>query len=77
MVLNALTEYFKASGIYSALQAALDLARVISDKTRDNDTPVGGFYEDFTKDWTLLVTGSGPLGDHGLKNSNNILHLVN
>lgn len=75
-MLDALTEYFKASGVYSALMAALDIAEVVSEKTRDTSTDVGGFYEDFTRDWTLLVNGTGPLGTMGLKNSNAILHLV-
>lgn len=72
----ALTEYYHASGDPSALQSAEELIVILLEKAKDTVTGLGGFLEDFTKDWVLISTGSGPLGQHGLKSANSIMHMV-
>ncbi|GMH45195.1 hypothetical protein BSKO_13152 [Bryopsis sp. KO-2023] len=74
----AFVEYYKASKDGGALQAALDIPGLISENAVDNVNAIGGFFEDFNKDWSLVTEpqGSGSLGTRGFKTDNGIIGLV-
>ncbi|GMH40173.1 hypothetical protein BSKO_08077 [Bryopsis sp. KO-2023] len=77
-VLYSFATYFKASGDSKAKNLALDLFRVLVNKAQDTETGMGGWFEHFTADWTVLRNGNenDPVAPHGLKTANAILHIL-
>ncbi|HWQ92242.1 MAG TPA: AGE family epimerase/isomerase, partial [Clostridia bacterium] len=75
-VLYGLVEYYRASGDKAALQQALDLYRVLQE--RSHDARRGGWIEHFQADWTpMLAPGPEAIVEvGGYKSANTHLHLM-
>lgn len=73
-VLFSLSTYYRATSEERARVAALDLLDVLLKNAQENSSSIGGFYENFARDWTLLSEGYGPVSRLDTKTSNVILH---
>lgn len=70
-----LTEYYRATGERAALDRAIALYRTIEAHCHDHVHP--GYYEEFTRDWTLVTDlRQSLLGSKALKSQNVHLHLM-
>lgn len=73
-VLYGLSTYWRATGDDRAKVAALELLNILLEKASEDTSSIGGFYENFARDWTLLSEGAGPVSRQDTKTSNFILH---
>ena len=75
-VIYGLVEFYRASGDKAALQAALDLYRVL--QKRAHDTKYGGWIEHFQRDWTPILDPNADVIVElaGCKSANTHLHLL-
>jgi cellobiose epimerase len=69
------SEFFRATGDRSALDQAIALYRLVEAHCRDHVH--GGYYEEFTRDWTLQTDmHRSVMGSEALKSQNTHLHLL-
>jgi mannobiose 2-epimerase len=70
-----LSELHRATGDQAALDRAIALYRTV--EARCHDHAHGGYYEEFTRDWTLETNlRQSVMGARGLKSQNTHLHLL-
>ncbi|GMH40058.1 hypothetical protein BSKO_07962 [Bryopsis sp. KO-2023] len=75
-VLYAFTTYFKASGDPKGKELAMELFQTLVDKAQDTTTGLGGWFEQFTADWTVLSQGDTPLSQPGSKTHGATIHFM-
>jgi len=70
-----LSEFFRATGDRAALDRAIALYHLVEEHCRDRVH--GGYYEEFTRDWTLQTNlHRSVMGNQALKSQNTHLHLL-
>ncbi len=73
--LYSLSEYYRATGVTAARERAIELFRLIEEKTRDH--PNGGYFESFTREWQRTPEGQPTvIGPGHAKSQNAHLHLM-